>query len=80
MDQEIAEAIKQAKEDAIKEFLQSPEFAQKYRAIEDGNVEYEAMEKQLKTVIKAVDKLGKQVQKITLKTNPDSSYEYEPLA
>lgn len=80
MDPEIEAAIKQAKEDAIKEFLASPEFSQKYRPIDEGNVEFEAVEKTIKTLTKAFDKLGKQVQKVTLKVSPDSNYEFEPLS
>ena len=74
-DTEIKELIANAKKEGVKEFLDSPEFAQRFQPRDETSLEFEELSKTVKGFTKALKRIGKQVEKVSKKVNPDSDWE-----
>jgi uncharacterized protein HemX len=77
MDAEIKEIIDAAKKEAITEFLASPEFAKNYRAIKEADAEFDELAQTVKSLQRSLNRVGKQVERVTKKAMPDADWTFE---
>ena len=74
-DAEIKELIANAKKEGVKEFLDSPEFAQRFQPRDEVSLEFNQLLASVKADHKVLKRVCKQLEKVSKKVLPDSDWE-----